>query len=166
MAVRLISYDFLLEPSAATDYRLHENAIDPALGTLIAKALVEKDGALWRKLLSAEEDRWTDRTGAYRWFRSENVVCIEHFRRPHMSGQKAGRLRPIEHVVRTDSGVPHLGHLLACAAILAEAIEGGFVVDDRPLAGPTAALLTLRGVSTESTEPQTRTTRTSVSRQR
>jgi hypothetical protein len=51
----------------------------------------EEDGALWRKLLSAEEDRRTDRSGGYRWFRSENVVCIEHFRRPHIPAQKAGR---------------------------------------------------------------------------
>ena len=54
------------------------------------------DDTFWQRLILPEEDRrhlfpdmtWT---GSYRWFRSENVVCIEHFRRPHMPGQKAGR---------------------------------------------------------------------------
>jgi hypothetical protein len=50
----------------------------------------------WRKLILPEEDRrrlFPDRIwkGGYRWFRSENVVCIEHFRRPRILGQKAGR---------------------------------------------------------------------------
>jgi len=40
-----------------------------------------------------------------------------------------------------DSGYPHLGHIIACAAILADAVEGGFIVDDRPLPGPAAAVL-------------------------
>jgi hypothetical protein len=43
-----------------------------------------------------EEDRLrhfpgTTRPGGYRWFRSLNVVAIEHFRGPHRPGQKAGR---------------------------------------------------------------------------
>lgn len=29
--------------------------------------------------------------GEYRFFRSENVVCIEHFRHPRKPGEKAGR---------------------------------------------------------------------------
>jgi hypothetical protein len=41
----------------------------------------------------------------------------------------------------SDSGVPHLGHIIACAAILADAKEGGFLIDDRPPAGPAASLL-------------------------
>ena len=40
-----------------------------------------------------------------------------------------------------DAKVPHLGHIIACAAILADAIEGGFVMDDRPTTGPAARLL-------------------------
>jgi hypothetical protein len=34
------------------------------------------------------------------------------------------------------SGVPHLGHGLACLGILADATETGNLLDDRPLAGP------------------------------
>lgn len=41
----------------------------------------------------------------------------------------------------TNPPVPHLGHIIACASILADAIEGGFIIDDRPLEGPTGKLL-------------------------
>jgi dATP/dGTP diphosphohydrolase len=40
-----------------------------------------------------------------------------------------------------DSGLPHLGHIIACASILADAVEGGFIIDDRPLPGPTASII-------------------------
>lgn len=40
-----------------------------------------------------------------------------------------------------DSNIPHLAHIIACAAILADAKEGGFLIDDRPLPGPAAKLL-------------------------
>lgn len=41
----------------------------------------------------------------------------------------------------SDAKVPHLGHIIACASILADAEAGGFLIDDRPLPGPAAALL-------------------------
>ena len=40
-----------------------------------------------------------------------------------------------------DSGVPHLGHALACLGILADAKETGNLVDNRPTAGVAAELL-------------------------
>ena len=40
-----------------------------------------------------------------------------------------------------DSGKPHLGHIIACASILADAVEGGYLIDDRPTPGPAAAVL-------------------------
>jgi hypothetical protein len=53
-------------------------------------AVEEEDEAFLRQLVIPEEDRakytthpWT---GEYRWFRSPNVVCLEHYRRrrpPH-----------------------------------------------------------------------------------
>jgi len=43
--------------------------------------------------------------------------------------------------VASDSGQPHLGHAKACLGILADAIETGNLVDDRPTPGPAAALL-------------------------
>ena len=42
----------------------------------------------------------------------------------------------------SDSGVPHLGHAKACLGILADAIEAGSLIDDRPaFPGAAAALL-------------------------
>ena len=45
-----------------------------------------------RRYIMAEEDRalftkekWT---GGYRWFRSENVVCLEHYRRSEALPQR------------------------------------------------------------------------------
>ncbi len=40
-----------------------------------------------------------------------------------------------------DSGVHHLGHAMACMAILLDAISLGNLVDDRPLAGQASSLL-------------------------
>lgn len=41
----------------------------------------------------------------------------------------------------SDSGKPHLGHAKACLGILADAIETGNLVDDRPVAGAAAVIL-------------------------
>lgn len=40
-----------------------------------------------------------------------------------------------------DSGLPHLAHILANAALLIDAKECGCLIDDRPLPGPAADLL-------------------------
>jgi hypothetical protein len=50
-------------------------------------------GAFWREFIAPEEDKshFAPWKGGYRWFRSENVACIEHFRCPHLPGQRAGR---------------------------------------------------------------------------
>jgi hypothetical protein len=62
-------------------------------GSAKAQFIGDEPGAFFRLVLMAEEDRREriPRPGGFRWFRSENVVCIEHFRRPHVPGQKAGR---------------------------------------------------------------------------
>ena len=41
-----------------------------------------------------------------------------------------------------DSGFPHIGHALACLGIIADAIETGNLIDDRPKASNTSALIT------------------------
>jgi len=45
----------------------------------------EDDEAFMRNLVIPEEDRFKYMskpwTGEYRWFRSPNIVCIEHYRR-------------------------------------------------------------------------------------
>src|ERR1051325_3153245 len=35
--------------------------------------------------------------------------------------------------VAEDSGVPHLGHALACIGIIVDALETGNLIDDRPI---------------------------------
>ncbi len=41
-----------------------------------------------------------------------------------------------------DSGQHHLGHAIACLAILVDAREQGNLIDNRPIASPAAKLLT------------------------
>ena len=55
----------------------------------------DDNDVFWQKLILPEEDRrrlFPDLTwaGGYRWFRSENVVCIEHFRRRQPVGRLQG----------------------------------------------------------------------------
>ncbi len=40
-----------------------------------------------------------------------------------------------------DSGKPHLAHAIACLGILVDALEGGNLIDDRPIKGPGAQTL-------------------------
>jgi hypothetical protein len=56
----------------------------------------EEDGTLWRRFVLSEEDRLrlfpaTTRPGGYRRFRTENLVCIEHFPQPREPGRRVGR---------------------------------------------------------------------------
>jgi hypothetical protein len=53
---------------------------------VVEKRFSVKDEAFYRRLILPEEDR-AECTAlqlkrSYRWFRSENVVCIEHYRQP------------------------------------------------------------------------------------
>jgi hypothetical protein len=43
----------------------------------------EKDETFWQKMVLPEDDRLTSewRGIGYRWFRSENIVCLEHYLR-------------------------------------------------------------------------------------
>jgi hypothetical protein len=52
-----------------------------------------------------------------------------------------------------DSKVHHLGHAMACLAIILDGIEVGNLVDDRPLSAPTAAIHERMKV-TNATEPK------------
>ena len=43
----------------------------------------KKDETFWQKMVLPEEDRLADtewKGVGYRWFRSENVRCVEHYR--------------------------------------------------------------------------------------
>jgi hypothetical protein len=49
----------------------------------VEKRFSAKDETFWRKRVLPEEDHaylGTEWKGGYRWFRSENVVCLEHYR--------------------------------------------------------------------------------------
>jgi hypothetical protein len=48
---------------------------------MVQKRYTEREEAFWRRRVRPEEDRdeITGRKG-YRWFRSANVVAIEHYR--------------------------------------------------------------------------------------
>ena len=57
----------------------------------IEKRYSEDDEAFWQKLVLPQEERvrlteWNGR--GYRWFRSENIVCLEHFRRQEALPQR------------------------------------------------------------------------------
>jgi hypothetical protein len=48
--------------------------------------IAKLDNEFWRNIVFPEEERclytsapWN---GGYRWFKSENVICIEHYRKP------------------------------------------------------------------------------------
>ncbi len=43
--------------------------------------------------------------------------------------------------IAQDSQLPHLAHIIANGGILADAIEGGFMVDNRPPKGPASKIL-------------------------
>jgi hypothetical protein len=52
---------------------------------VIRRHTVEEEESLRRYILSEEDrvklssEKWN---GGYRWFRSENIVCLENYRRP------------------------------------------------------------------------------------
>jgi hypothetical protein len=44
-------------------------------------AYTEKEHAFWRRLVLPQEERCTAWRGTgYRWFRSPNIICLEHYR--------------------------------------------------------------------------------------
>jgi hypothetical protein len=97
--------------------------IPPA--SLIYEALAMGDGAA--------------KYGAYNW-RAKRVrarvyvaACMRHLG-AWLDGEE----------VASDSGVHHLAHAKACLGILADAREGGWLEDDRPLKGPASRLSAAR----------------------
>lgn len=97
---------------------------------VIHEAMAFKDGAA--------------KYGPYNW-RGESVsasvyiaACLRHV----MSWQDG-------EAMSQDSRVHHLGHARACLAIILDAESVGMLVDDRPLPGGSAALLSALTVSSE-----------------
>jgi hypothetical protein len=61
----------------------------------IERKLLERDEAFFRRMTLPQEEceRLTQWCGSFRWFRSPNVVAIEHY-----------RLRPLEPMDQVKSG--------------------------------------------------------------
>lgn len=74
--------------------------------------------------------------GAYNW-REHSVSASIYLSAAerHMDAWRDGE------EIAPDSLVHHLGHVMACMAILVDAIECGKLVDDRPAPGPAASVL-------------------------
>lgn len=106
------------------------SVIPPA--SIIYEGLAMRYGAYEAPLA----DGITHGYGPFNWRKNKVVAsiyidaCIRHLM-DWWDGQECA----------SDSGAPHLGHAKACLGILADAIEGGNLVDDRPPAGPAAELL-------------------------
>jgi hypothetical protein len=53
----------------------------------VKRRFSEKDEAFWQKMVLPEEDRRVSLANTawkgvgYRWFKSENIVCLEHYLR-------------------------------------------------------------------------------------
>ena len=93
----------------------------PAAGKIYG-ALVMEDGAA--------------KYGPYNW-RSKKVrmtIYLDALERHLLALRDGEDLTP-------DSGLPHLGAIIASASILADAKERGFLLDDRPPSGPASRLL-------------------------
>ena len=73
--------------------------------------------------------------GPYNWRKSGVSACVyisaamRHLR-DYLDGEE----------IAADSQVHHLGHAMACLAIILDSIEVGNLVDDRPLPAPTSEI--------------------------
>jgi len=79
-----------------------------------------------------------DKYGPYNW-REKKVritIYLDAIER-HLLALRDGEDKDRE------SGLPHLAHIIASASIIADAVEGGFAMDDRPKPGPAADVMAL-----------------------
>lgn len=77
-----------------------------------------------------------DKYGPYNWREKkvQSMIYLEAAQRHILSYQDGEECAK-------DSGVPHLGHAIACLLILIDAVETNNVIDNRPKAGPMADLI-------------------------
>lgn len=96
-------------------------------------SLVPPAGLVYAALAMANG---ADKYGPYNW-RSKKVqtmIYLEAAMRHILSFQDGEENAK-------DSGIPHLGHAIACLLIIIDAKETGNLVDNRPVAGPMADLI-------------------------
>lgn len=80
--------------------------------------------------------------GPYNW-REKKVlmsVYLDAMER-HIAKFRDGEDAEVDPAAAEFGAIPHLGNIIACASILADAIEGGYIIDDRPAKGPASAVL-------------------------
>jgi hypothetical protein len=62
---------------------------------LLIRRYTKKEEQFFRKMMFPEEERHTFTSqrwnGGFRWFRSENVICLEHYRK---AGHEPARTTP------------------------------------------------------------------------
>lgn len=102
------------------DKKIPVHLVPPAADLYLAMAL--KEGA--RKY------------GAYNWrdIKVESMTYIGAAKR-HIMAYLDGE------DIDSDSGNPHIAHAMACLAILADATEGDFLLDNRPPKGPASKII-------------------------
>ena len=96
-------------------------------------SLVPPAGLVYAALAMANG---ADKYGPYNWREKkvQAMIYLEAAQRHILSYQDGEECAE-------DSGVPHLGHAIACLLIVIDALETGNLVDNRPKPGPMAALI-------------------------
>ncbi len=96
-------------------------------------SLVPPAGLVYAALAMANG---ADKYGAYNWREKkvQAMIYLEACMRHVLSWQDGEELAQ-------DSGIPHLGHALACLLILIDAKETGNLIDNRPKGGVMAQLI-------------------------
>lgn len=96
-------------------------------------SLVPPSGLVYAALAMANG---ADKYGPYNWREKkvQAMIYLEAAQRHILSWQDGEECAQ-------DSGVPHLGHAIACLLILIDAKETGQLIDNRPKPGAMAALI-------------------------
>ena len=96
-------------------------------------SLVPPSGYVYAALALANG---ADKYGSYNWREKkvQSMIYLEACMRHILSFQDGEENA-------SDSGIPHLGHALACLLILIDAKETGNLIDNRPTPGAMAALI-------------------------
>lgn len=119
--------DRMAEPTSETNPKDLIGAKKPRL------SLVPPAGFVYAALAMANG---ADKYGPYNWREKkvQSMIYLEAAQRHILSYQDGEECAK-------DSGVPHLGHALACLLILIDALETNNVIDNRPKAGVMADLI-------------------------
>ncbi len=107
---------------------MSENPKDLTCIDKVQLGLVPAAGRIYGALAAMDGAK---KYGPYNW-------RVKHIRYTNYLDAIEGHVLALRegHDFADDSMVHHLGHIIQTASILADSIEGGFLVDDRPARGP------------------------------